>query len=272
MAGYDTVTALVESEATGKVAEVLADIRATMQIPLVTSIWRVLAAVDGGLDSVWQAVKPLHASGAPDAALNWLHKSTAAPTLAGVSRNDLSTAGVATADLPAIRRTIAAYNRSNGLNLVTLSALLESPSGEPFATGEPPPLLPAWGPLPTLLDGDDISTDTWALLRDVNRFGVEEPQMIGTLWRHLAHWPGLLQLAADRMVDQQRDGSIPKRAEEAVASARQAGTRLAHLRAGLAPMPDAARQIITAYVREPEQLARMVSIGQSLATWFDNPT
>ena len=42
--GTDPVSAIAESEATGEVADIFADIRATMEIPLLTSIWRTLVS------------------------------------------------------------------------------------------------------------------------------------------------------------------------------------------------------------------------------------
>ena len=45
------VTAMAESDATGEVAEIFADIRETMEIPLITSIWRILVDIEGGLRS-----------------------------------------------------------------------------------------------------------------------------------------------------------------------------------------------------------------------------
>ena len=60
---HDTVTALAESDATGEIAEIFADIRRTMQIPMLTSIWRILAGSGADLDSTWKAVKPLYPTG-----------------------------------------------------------------------------------------------------------------------------------------------------------------------------------------------------------------
>ncbi len=46
---HDPVNAISEAEATSRTAEIFAEIREVMQIPLVTSIWRKLDAIDGGL-------------------------------------------------------------------------------------------------------------------------------------------------------------------------------------------------------------------------------
>ena len=51
---YDPVTAVDEAAATGKTAEIFADIRATLGIPLVTSIWRGLAGMDNSLQVTWR--------------------------------------------------------------------------------------------------------------------------------------------------------------------------------------------------------------------------
>jgi hypothetical protein len=49
---HDPVSSIAEAEATGETANIFVDIRATMQIPLVTSMWRSLAALNGDLIAV----------------------------------------------------------------------------------------------------------------------------------------------------------------------------------------------------------------------------
>ena len=66
---YDPVTAVDEATATGATAEIFADIRETMGIPILTSIWRGLADMDDSLSTVWSAAKPIYLSGHPVKAL-----------------------------------------------------------------------------------------------------------------------------------------------------------------------------------------------------------
>ena len=66
---YDPVTAIDEAQATGETAVLLAEIRQTMRIPLVTSIWRGLAGMDDCLRLAWAAAKPIYESGEPERAL-----------------------------------------------------------------------------------------------------------------------------------------------------------------------------------------------------------
>ena len=54
-----TVRPVDESEATGKVADVYADIKATKQIDFVPNFWRVLATNPEHLELVWHQLKSL---------------------------------------------------------------------------------------------------------------------------------------------------------------------------------------------------------------------
>lgn len=54
-----TVRPVEEAEATGKVAEIFADIKQTKQIDFVPNMWRVLATNPLQLELVWNTLKPL---------------------------------------------------------------------------------------------------------------------------------------------------------------------------------------------------------------------
>ncbi len=76
---HDPVNAISEAEATGRTAEIFAEIQEVMQIPLVTSIWRTLDAVEGGLESTWAATRPIYKSGHAEALLQKLQSSWELP-------------------------------------------------------------------------------------------------------------------------------------------------------------------------------------------------
>ena len=82
---HDTVTALAESEATGEIAKIFSDIRSTMKIPMLTSIWRILADSFEDLDSAWRSVKPIYKTDQPEAALNRLRSEASFPKLMPIS-------------------------------------------------------------------------------------------------------------------------------------------------------------------------------------------
>ena len=66
---YDPVTAMDEATATGETAVLFAEIRQTMRIPLVTSIWRGRAGMRDCLRLAWAAAKPIYESGESERAL-----------------------------------------------------------------------------------------------------------------------------------------------------------------------------------------------------------
>ncbi len=265
---HDPVSAISEAEATGETAVLFADIRRTMQIPLVTSIWRALAGVEGGLRAVWAAAKPLYASGQPDAALCRVLERAVLPVPEPLVPGQLDRAGVPADDLPAIRALLDAYNRSNGLNLMALASLVATPAGRPANHPVPPP--PSrWPTLPPLLAQADMAADTWTLLHHLNRFGAtpDEPGL-ATLWRHLAHWPGLLAVIHAGLAPLQKDGTIQRSIRQLLAGAQAEGASLARLRPERIDMPEAARAMVAHYVRHPGLVVRMAALGHGLAHWL----
>ena len=265
----DPVTAISETEATGETAQIFADIRETMQLPLITSIWRVIADIEGGLRAAWDAAKPLYITGQPEAALQKILDQSSLPIPEPIVSGQLACANVTREDLPKIRSIVDAYNRSNGMNLLALTALVCAPSGTPPNEPLPQPL-GAWPTLPTLMEKPEIDEATWKLIEHVNSLGLAVPHSgpIATLWRHLAQWPGLLAVIHAAFTPLHRDGTI-QRSIQAVHSFSQAeGGRIACLRPEHVEMPDPAREIITAYVANPEYVTNMVTRGHMLAKWL----
>jgi len=264
---HDPLSALAESEATGNTAELFADIRQAMHIPLVTSIWRILAGVEGALSATWDVAKPLIETGQPDAALYRLTHEVSWPVPGQPIRD-----GAWKVDMAAIRAIVEAYNRSNGLSLLALSALIAEPAGR-FATYPVPEILGVSPVLPPLRSRGPIEDDTWALIERANRIGATPDQPgVATLWRHLAYWPELLAAVERGFAPLQKDGTIARALDETQVVVRAEAARLAYLRSPVADIPSAARTVITQYVTHPGLVVRMVVIGQGLANWLrDGP-
>ena len=269
--GHDPVEAISEAEATGETAAIFADIRRTMQIPMITSIWRTLVDIEGGLSATWEVTKPLYKTGQPAAALMKLRAQAVLPVPEPLAPGQLSCAGVREEELPVILALIEAYNRSNGMNLMALTGLVVTPSGAP-SNAPVPPDPPPWPELPPLPAPADIPADIWTLLRHINRFGaVPGEEGLATIWRHMAHWPGLLAVIYAGLAPLQRDGTIQRSKQQILEIAQAEGKRLAHLRPEIVPLPEVARQMITNYVLDPGLVARMVTIGHGLARWLRPP-
>ena len=265
---YDPVTALDEASATGATAAIFADIRETMGIPLLTSIWRGLAGMDASLPQVWALTKPIYASGLPEVALTRLIARAGLSLPSPLAPTQLACLGISPHDRDSIRAIIAAYNRSNGLNLVALAALV-TPPGEDRAATTGKAGAPTWPPLRPLLPRDKINEDTWDLIRHVNAFGAPGlDSNVATLWRHLAHWPALLALIYTAFSPLQASGTIPAVIARVVALAREEGARMAHLRPVNLNLSKHAHDTIADYVNQPSHVARMVTLGHALAAWL----
>lgn len=265
---YDPVTALDEASATGATAQIFADIRETMGLPLLTSIWRALADMQDSLEPVWTLTKPLYASGLVEPALERVIARAQLPTPHPLAPTQLRCVGLDAIDVHDIRAILAAYNRSNGMNLIAIAGLLMVADTDP-----PPPRIatasPTWPPLRALPSRAAIADDVWDLIRHVNALGASGVDAhVATLWRHLAHWPGLLALVHSAFAPLQADGAIASASARVVALALQEGARLAPLRPAQFELPDRARSTLTDYVREPTHVARMVVIGSMLAGWL----
>lgn len=268
---YDPVTAIDEATASGETAAIFADIRQTMEIPLVTSIWRGLAGMDDGLSCVWTLAKPLYQTGLPAQALARLIKRADLPLPEPLAPTQLACIGIGPSELATIQSIIAAYNRSNGMNLVALAALIVPPAEgrAESATSKPP----VWPNFPPLMARPAIAEDTWTMIRHVNAIGsLSLDAQVATLWRHLAHWPHLLALVYAAFAPLQASGAIGAATDRVVRLALEEGAYLAKLRPDAITLPQLTRDTITDYVSTPTQVVRMVTLGHVLARWLAAPT
>ena len=192
--GYDPVTAIDEAKAVGEPAALFAEICRIMRIPLVTSMWRGLAGMDDSLRLAWAAAKPIYESGEPERALMRSVAAVGLPRPESLAPTAFACVGLTESDIVSARAVIAAYNRSNGLNLMALAALI-APSATGATTAPAAGVVASPPNWPQLLPREAIGADTWDMIRHVNAFGSSGVDAgVATLWRHLAHWPALLAL------------------------------------------------------------------------------
>ena len=267
--GDDPVSAITEEEAAGQIAEIFADIRDTMGIPLLTSIWRTLVSVDGGLEAVWAAAKPLYLSGFPQLALASIATSDDLPVPKPLLAGQLESAGLTSEDITSVRAIVSAYNRSNGMNMLALSCLLAKPHGDPL----PKPKIENvihWPPIPRLLPQNEIEPDVWRLLLEINKFGAVEDGALAPLWRHLARWPGFLSILHDVFVPLQRSGDLSKSVQRVHEVSGELAARMAYLKTETVALPVGAHEMVESYVAIPGAVTRMVTLGHAVANWLDS--
>lgn len=241
----DPVPAIAEADATGEIAALYADIRATLGVPIVNLIWRNLAAIPGGLAWAWGAVKPLYAAGRVQNEARALRTAQRLPEMALLPAAALRACGVDAAAERTIRAILDSYDRSNALNLVTLSALMarlrNAPAPDaamPAPAGAPEP--PIGAALPPLLALAEMTPEAAELVRAVNRLGTRgRDHILVSMPRQLAHWPGFLALYWSLLAPVDNDGRLSACIDAVRADARARGAGLAP-DLGRPPLPERA--------------------------------
>lgn len=125
----DPVPAITEAGATGEIAAIFADIRLVLGVDVVNLIWRHLATIPGALPWAWGTLRPLYADGSIAAEAAALHGDLDLPRLPSFPAEAFAAAGLLKGDISAIRDILAAYDRTNAMALVALSALAASIGG-----------------------------------------------------------------------------------------------------------------------------------------------
>jgi hypothetical protein len=118
--------------------------------------------MDDSLRPAWDAAKAIYESGEPERALARSIVAADPPSPEPLAPTALTCIVMTEGDVRTARAVIAAYNRSNGLNLMALAALIA-----PTATRSGAVLAAAsrasparWPPLPPLLPREAIAADT----------------------------------------------------------------------------------------------------------------
>ena len=265
---HDTVNALSEADATGEIARIFAELcryRYSLRSGGFSESETDLAAT-------WAAIKPMYATGQPEAALARLRSDGAFPALKSLTRSELEKAEIEPGYLQRIKSIISAYTRSNSLNFLTQTALVLTPQKSPkdYLKVEPTDSI---GEIPRLLAREEISDPVWELVLSVNMYGTNEANPgLATIYRHLAYWPGMLELLQSRLETAQSRGEIALGVESVTRIALEEGARMAHLRneSQMNEMSDDAKTIVANYVDGPFNVARVVNIGTALSRWLDD--
>lgn len=265
----DPVPAVLEAEATGEVAEIFADIRATYRIGVVNLIWRHLAVFDGALPWAWASLKPLYVGGHVAAAASVLRATRPLPEAPRVPEAAWACIGL---DPAPVRDVIAAYDRSNPMALAALTLLRESTAPGFAPTGTPrAPLFPEEAPipLPGLLALEEMPPHAAEMVLALNTLGsTAEASILASMYRHMAHWPGALALAYGVLAPLHASGELQTAIAVTRDLARAEAGRMATLLPRLPPPPDLPRvnAALDAFIQDA--IGRMVVNGGVLLSAF----
>ncbi|MFZ2003803.1 MAG: hypothetical protein WAV02_01865 [Stellaceae bacterium] len=268
----DPVPAVTEAAASGEIAAIFTDIRRVLGVEVVNLVWRHLATIPSALPCAWGMLRPLYADGTIATAAAALHHDLDLPELPPFPPELLAATELLGGDLGTIRNILAAYDRTNAMALIALSALLCRLDGEPAAPEaaslhgigvayEPPLSIP----LPSLPSMAALPPATAGLVSVLNRLGTQSSNaVLASMYRHLAYWPIYLALAWTLIAPLDADGSLYHAIADARAKAQSRTTRIATrllVPSGLPPDPELGAAIRAAV--EPfvgDVIAKMVVI------------
>lgn len=272
----DPIPAVVEADATGETSLLFADLRATLGVPFVNLIWRHLATIPGGLDWTWRLLRPVYASPELLATSEHLQAGIALPCVP-LDTFIYDVVGLDPAARSGIATLVAGYNRANSLNFLALKiaclvlrgAALPPPAAA-RAAARPVPTPAAPVSVPRLPGLDEFPASLRELMLDFDQFGRVAPSgAIGSLFRHLGHWPAFLALAHTALAPLHRDGSLRQQQESLIGRADiLVTTRLMPLLEGMPPsLAPAENARILAGLDEFMRLmiGRMMVTGTALA-------
>jgi hypothetical protein len=206
----ESVPSILESEASGEIAELYADIRTTLGTSVVNLIWRNLATMPGALQWTWSTVRPLYlgpAAGHAEA----VRRKLPVPCVPRLSVDTLAAAAIDRTARTAIHAILESYHHTNALALVVLSALLETydPGACDVALGSETTSIPVQTELPALPPMATLPAELRRLIEELNGFGEDtEPFLIASMYRHLAYWPPYLAIVRSMLAPYQADGSL----------------------------------------------------------------
>ena len=200
-----------EQDASGAIAEFYADIRTITQRPVVNLLFRTLAAAPGALDWSWRVVRPAYQSGVLDQAGATLSLAGDTPPLPSAG-SALISAEVDAPALAAVRTIFAHYNASNRQTIFAV-ILLQRALDQPLqlairARAEARMTTPSYA-LSPLLQMDRLAPDLQCLPMMLSgRLSEDRAVIVPGIYRHLAHWPGFIELIANQLVPLFDDGTI----------------------------------------------------------------
>lgn len=262
---YDPVTAISEDQATGKTAEIFLDIKKTMQIPLITSIWRGLAGMNNSLEDVWILTKPIYLSGTPELALNHMLNSISFPIPTKFNSEKFNAE-----DLKHIKDIIKVYTKSNGMNLMALSAFIKSEYKPRVVISNITPKI-VQASFPRLLNKEEISNKNWEIVKKVNSLGgiKNKDNHVATLWRHLSYWPNFLDKAYENIKIFESNGDLMKTQNDVLNYIENNGINLKRQKDKYTNINISTLNTIKNYVCTTNQVIRMVVLGQIMLKWLE---
>jgi hypothetical protein len=117
---------LPESQATGRIREIYDEIKHYSAVPMVALIYRHMATLPGVLEWAWEVLRPLMVCGLLQEKGWQLARTADLPQALAIPPAARQAAGISAADEATIATSLAAFNRTNPINILSLRCLAAS--------------------------------------------------------------------------------------------------------------------------------------------------
>jgi hypothetical protein len=258
----ESVLSVLETAATGEIAEIYSDIRSTLGTSVVNLIWRNLATMPGALQWTWSTVRPLYVGRAAVHA-EAVRRTLRLPKVPRLSADALAAAGIGRKALKEVRTILDSYHHTNALALVVLSALLEhyDPSAREAVQGCDAAPSSVQTELPALPPMASLPSEVRRLIAELNEFGEDgAPFLIASMYRHLAYWPPYLAIVRTMLAPLHADGSLIALTRVACALGRAHGKVLSRQLEPPPPPPSMQELLASCRLFVEHPIARMTGI------------
>jgi len=186
-----------EIEATGRVAEIYDDIRKTLDMSMVNTIWRNLALEEEVLEWVWYSLKPIYQNGSVRHYASKLRSQIILDDVCPVPLSAFRILGISDRDKDTLNNLLEDLAYSNAQNIIAFKSLLHEPSGaheiEEFSRERDQRRK---YDLPQPINFEDLSSDEKELFGEIQSIGGTVSVGFPPMWlRGLARYPPILPVA-----------------------------------------------------------------------------
>ena len=234
-----------ETEATGKIAEIYDDIRQTLDMSMVNTIWRNLALQEEVLEWVWYSLKPIYKNGSVRHYASKLRSQINLDDVCPIPLSAFRILGINDRDRDTLNNLLEDLAYSNAQNIIAFKSLLNEPSG----THEIEEFSPERDQrrkydLPQPINFEDLASDEKELFREIQSIGGSVSVGFPPMWlRGLARYPSTLPLPWAILTQIEANGQLAiMKKDTREASNRYSSILSAHIER--IPRPNAASEAI----------------------------
>ena len=193
------------------------------------------------------------------------------PLPSPLETDELENCGLIRQDWEQISIILKAYNRSNGMNMVALHAMIKLNFPKITVNTKSNEKI-NWPTLPKLMHREQIGDNTWDLICNVNSLCAPNGKKshVATLWRHLAHWPTFLRIINKKLKLLNETVTLQSLLLRTKSELNQNGLQIEFKEFFNHNLSPKAYSTVKDYVFKETRVVRMVVIGHIIQNWIDS--